>query len=214
MNCQTRTVWQILIADDHALVRDGLKMVLQQLATETPISFLEASDYRGVSEQIRLHPNLDLAIIDLQMPGAQHGDSLMAISQNHPRLPLLVVSAFSSPDVVQKVLKLPSVHAFVSKGASHACVLAAVRACLEGHKAGEITDVPANEPASAVLENSLSPRLAAVHSLLRIGKSNKQIAYELNLSEGTVKNYMSEIFRYLKVVNRTQAARIDENAPI
>ena len=205
---------QILIADDHALVRDGLKLVLQQLPVEQPLSFLEAGDYQNLREQIQTHPDLDLAIVDLQMPGAQRGDSLMAISQSFLHLPLLVVSAFSSPDVVQKVLKLPNVYAFVSKGASHSCVLSAVHACLERRKAGEVIDVLAQHPTCGQLEATLAPRLAAVHALLRIGKSNKQIAYELNLSEGTVKNYMSEIFRYLKVVNRTQAARIDENSLI
>ena len=73
-------------------------------------------------------------------------------------------------------------------------------------------------PAPALLqgpdEQALAPRLVAVHALLRVGKSNKEIAYELDLSEGTVKNYMSEIFRRLKVVNRTQAARLDENSPL
>lgn len=205
---------QILIADDHALVRDGLKLVLQHLSVEEPSSFLEACDYHGLHEQIRTHPNLDLAIVDLQMPGAQRGDALIAISKSFWNVPLLVVSAFSSPDVVQKVLKLSNVFAFVPKGASHACVLSAVQACLERRKIGEVSDVPLPKLAQGPDEQALAPRLAAVHALLRVGKSNKEIAYELDLSEGTVKNYMSEIFRQLKVVNRTQAARLDENSPI
>ena len=205
---------QILIADDHALVRDGLKLVLQQLTVDETFVFFEANDYQTLTQQIRAQPMLDFAVVDLQMPGAQRGASLDAVSRNFPRLPLLVVSAFSSPDVVQKVLLLPSVYAFVPKGASHTCLLAAVRACLERRKAGEISDVPAPELLQGPDEQALAPRLMAVHALLRIGKSNKQIAYELNLSEGTVKNYMSEIFRQLKVVNRTQAARLDENSPL
>lgn len=205
---------QILIADDHALVRDGLKLVLQQLAVNGALVFFEANDYQSLNEQIRAQPQLDFVIVDLQMPGAQRGTSLEAVSRNFPHLPLLVVSAFSSPDVVQKVLLLPSVYAFVPKGASHTCVLAAVRACLERRKAGEISDVPAPELLQGPDEQALAPRLLAVHALLRVGKSNKEIAYELDLSEGTVKNYMSEIFRRLKVVNRTQAARLDENSPL
>ena len=201
---------QILIADDHALVRDGLKLVLQQLAVDGALVFFEANDYQSLNEKIRAQPQLDFAVVDLQMPGAQRGASLEAVSRKFPHLPLLVVSAFSSPDVVQKVLLLPTVYAFVPKGASHTCVLAAVRACLERRKAGEISDVPAPERPD---EQALAPRLMAVHALLRVGKSNKEIAYELDLSEGTVKNYMSEIFRQLKVTNRTQAARLDEDAP-
>ena len=205
---------QILIADDHALVRDGLQMLLQQLAADKTFSFYEASDYQSLHEQIQSHPELDFAVIDLQMPGAQRGMSLEAVSRNFPNLPLLVVSALSSPDVVQKVLALPTVYAFVPKGASHTCVLEAVRACLERRKAGEISDLPALELLHGSNEQTLAPRLISVHALLRVGKSNKEIAYELDLSEGTVKNYMSEIFRRLKVVNRTQAARLDEHSPL
>ena len=204
----------ILIADDHALVRDGLKLVLQQLAADADLVFFEASDYPSFNEQIRAQPQLDFAIVDLQMPGALRGAGLDAVSRNFPHLPLLVVSAFSSPDVVQKVLLLPSVHAFVPKGASHVCLLAAVRACVERRKVGEVSDVQPPDLLKGPDEQALAPRLMAVHALLRVGKSNKEIAYELDLSEGTVKNYMSEIFRRLKVVNRTQAARLDENSPL
>lgn len=205
---------QILIADDHTLVRDGLKLVLQQLAMGDLLTLLEAHDYHSLNEAIRTHPTIDFAVIDLQMPGAQRGSSLEGISRSFPDLPLLVVSAFSSPDVVQKVLMLPTVYAFVPKGAGHSCVLAAGRACLERRKVGHISDVAAPNPLQGVNEHALAPRLVAVHALLRFGKSNKEIAYELDLSEGTVKNYMSEIFRHLKVVNRTQAARLDENSPL
>ena len=205
---------KILIADDHALVRDGLRLVLQQLAADEPCVFVEALDYQSLNQQLRAHPTLDLAVVDLQMPGAQRGTSLEGISRSFPDLPLLVVSAFSSPDVVQKVLLLPSVYAFVPKGAGHGCLLAAAQACLQRRKAGEISDVPAPNPPLGANELALAPRLAAVHALLRVGKSNKEIAYELDLSEGTIKNYMSEIFRHLKVVNRTQAARLNENSPI
>jgi DNA-binding NarL/FixJ family response regulator len=205
---------QILVADDHALVRDGLKLVILQLESRTPIRFLEAQNYRELEEAIRRNPVLELAMVDLQMPGSLRGASLERISHEFPLLPLVVVSAFSSPDVVGKVLKLPSVHAFVPKGASHSCVLEAVRACVERRKVGEVSDMPAAPQLPQQDDQALAPRLLAVHALLRVGKSNKEIAHELSLSEGTVKNYMSEIFRRLKVVNRTQAARLDEDSPL
>lgn len=205
---------QILIADDHPLVRGGLKLAILQLKSATPIAFVETGDFAELREAIRRHPGLELAVVDLQMPFGQRGESLERISHDYPSLPLVVVSAFSSADVVTRVLQLPSVHAFVPKGAGYACVLEAVRACLERRKVGEVSDrpfLPRYEPPD---DHTLAPRLQAVHALLRAGKSNKQIAYELRLSEGTVKNYMSEIFRRLKVANRTQAARLDENAPL
>ena len=205
---------QILIADDHALVRDGLKLVLLQLEAGAPVRFLEAGDFDSLRETLRRQPSVDLALVDLQMPGGQRGASLERISHEHPGLPLVIVSAFSSPDVVGKALALPGVFAFVPKGASHRCLLEAARAALARRKVGTVSDMPAPILPTQQDDAALAPRLQAVHALLRAGKSNKQIAHELSLSEGTVKNYMSEIFRRLKVVNRTQAARLDEERPL
>jgi DNA-binding NarL/FixJ family response regulator len=199
---------KILIADDHQLVREGLKLLIHQFG-DAP-EFLEAHDYVSLREQLRSHPEVDLVVVDLHMPGADHGLGLEAIAQAHPTTPLVVVSAFSSPDVVRKALAIATVYAFVPKNGSPACMHTAMQAALLHNKLGEVSDayaVPVQSP------DAMAPRFEAVRTLLREGKSNKAIAHELGLSEGTVKNYMSEIFKTLKVTNRTQAARFDEQAP-
>jgi DNA-binding NarL/FixJ family response regulator len=201
---------QILIADDHQLVREGLKLLIDKFG-DAP-EFLEAHDYASLRAQLGAHPEVDLMVVDLHMPGADHGAGLEAISTDHPNTPLVVVSAFSSPDVVRKVLALPTVYAFVPKNGSSECMQRGMMAALQRRKIGEVSDASDNILPLAV--DGLAPRLGAVRALLRAGKSNKAIAHELDLSEGTVKNYMSEIFKSLKVTNRTQAARFDEQPPI
>jgi DNA-binding NarL/FixJ family response regulator len=196
---------KILIADDHQLVREGLKLLIGQF--DSALSFVEAKDYASLRAQLLAHPLLAAAVVDLHMPGSEQGDGLQAIAKAHPQLPLVIVSAYSSPDVVRKALALPSVYAFVPKNGSAACMHTALKAALARDKIGEVSDAA---PEAARSPDLLAPRLAAVRALLREGKSNKVIAHELGLSEGTVKNYMSEIFKSLKVNNRTQAARFDE----
>lgn len=200
---------KILIADDHQLVREGLKLLIHQFG-DAPV-FFEAQDYASLRAQLMANPDLGLGVVDLHMPGAEHGAVLEALSAAHPHVPLVVVSAFSSPDVVRKALALPSVYAFVPKNGSSACMFLAIQAAMARNKIGEVTDA-ITAPVQA--QDGLPPRLEAVRSLLRKGKSNKVIAHELGLSEGTVKNYMSEIFKALKVTNRTQAASFDEQSPV
>ncbi len=207
---------QILIADDHQLVREGLKLLIGQFGGAP--QFYEAQDYLGLCEQLRLHSSVDLAVVDLQMPGADHGMGLARVVSQYPRVPVVVVSAFSSPDIIRKALAWPSVYAFVPKNGSPECMRRAMLAALVHDKIGEVTEPDKGlgdgfaNPSTAL--EVLAPRLEAVRTLLRQGKSNKVIALELGLSEGTVKNYMSEIFKSLKVRNRTQAARVDDQTPL
>ncbi len=202
------TIMKILIADDHRLVREGLKLLIHQFG-HAP-EFFEAQDYAGLCAQLNVHSDVDLVVVDLQMPGADHGAGLEAVSAAHPCVPMIVVSAFSSPDIVRKALALPSVYAFVPKNGSPSCMHFAIQAALTRNKVGEVNDATA-APGNA--QDTLAPRFESVRVLLREGKSNKVIAHELGLSEGTVKNYMTEIFKTLKVTNRTQAARFDEQSP-
>jgi DNA-binding NarL/FixJ family response regulator len=196
---------KILIADDHQLVREGLKLLISQFYPE--LTFAEAYDYASLREQMRLHNDLQAAVIDLHMPGADQDYGLSSIANAHPSIPLVAVSAYSSSDVVRNALALPTVYAFVPKNGSTLCMQVALQAALKRDKIGEVTDASAKHKTQS--PDLLAPRLALVRSLLRQGMSNKAIAHELGLSEGTVKNYMSEIFKSLKVTNRTQAARID-----
>lgn len=193
----------ILIADDHDLVRDGVKLMVAAMWPGARL--LEAADAGALRQQARHLAGPALALVDLNMPGMDKGAGLALLARECPQLRMVVVSALTSPDVIRRALDLPSVYAFVPKSAGVLRMQQAIDAALEGRR------LPYQPPAAAVPlpEAGLTPRMEEVRALLRQGLSNKQIARQLDLSEGTVKNYLSEIFRVLKVSNRTQAAQYD-----
>lgn len=191
----------VLIADDHVLVRDGIRLLVSSILG--PVRFLEAGDGPALLRLARLHPETNLALVDLNMPGMEKGLRLTDLGRQRPGLPVVVVSALTSPDVVRRTLAIPNVYAFVPKSATSDRMRAAIEAARFGLK---LPYAPVVEQALAP-EVTLTPRLEEVRALLRQGLSNKLIASTLGISEGTVKNHMTEIFRALNVSNRTQAAR-------
>lgn len=193
----------LVIADDHPLVRDGLKLLIEAMLPKARI--LEAGDAEALWRLARGAPTPDLALVDLNMPGMERGARLAALTRDCPRLPLVVVSALTSPDVQRRALDLPTVHAFVPKSGDGQQMRSAIAAALSGCRLAPLVTQPADLPP----HEALTPRMQEIRALLRQGLSNKHIARQLNISEGTVKNYMTEIFRLLNVSNRTQAAQYD-----
>ena len=192
----------IVIADDHALVRDGFKLMV---ATLWPgVRILEAADAATLRELARRLPQPALALVDLNMPGMDKGTGLALLARECPLLRVVVVSALTSPDVIRRALDLPNVYAFVPKSAGGQRMQQAIEAAHAGRRLPHVP--PSGAPP---VDDRLTPRMEEVLQLVRQGLSNKQIARQLNLSEGTVKNYLTEIFRLLQVTNRTQAARSD-----
>jgi DNA-binding NarL/FixJ family response regulator len=197
----------VLIADDHALVRDGMRGLVAGLLGEG-VHCLEVGDGDALLRAARAHPTARLALVDLNMPGMERGLRLAELAHRHPGLPLVVISALTSPDVVRRTLEMPSVHAFVPKSAPSGQIGAAIEAALQGRRLPFAHRAPeARRP-----EVVLTPRMEEVRQLLRQGMSNKLIARTLGISEGTVKNHMSEIFKALQVSNRTQAAQLDADS--
>ena len=193
----------VLVADDHILVRDGFKLLVSGILKSATI--VEAGDGDSLVRAIRVHSPLSLALVDLNMPGMERGARLVDIARANPLLPLVVISALTSPDIVRRTLAIDTVFAFVPKSATSNHIRLAMDAALHGKKLPFVTAVAK----TASNEFTLTPRLEEVRQLLRQGMSNKMIAGTLGITEGTVKNHMSEIFRALKVSNRTQAAQMD-----
>jgi DNA-binding NarL/FixJ family response regulator len=196
----------VLIADDHALVRHGLKLMVNSVLGN--VRFLDADDARSLIYMAGAAPSPQLALIDLNMPGMDKGSRLADLARLHPVLPIVVISALTSPDVVRRSLDIATVFAFVPKSASSALLSEALHCALNGTKLPFAQTIQ-DDAAPAI---RLSPRLEEVRSLLHQGMTNKLIAIELGITEGTVKNHMSEIFRALKVSNRTQAAQFDPDS--
>lgn len=193
----------ILVADDHAVIREGIKQMITSLLGS--LTFLEACDAAGVFRALGMHRAVRLAVLDLRMPGMDDGARLFELARTHPHVPVLVITALTSPDIVERTMRIPNVHAVVTKSASLEKTRRALEVVLSGHKLLDTTALR-EWPRTA---SELTPRQMEIRSLLRQGMSNKVIASTLGISEGTVKNHVTDILRALNARNRTQAAGHD-----
>lgn len=213
---------RILIADDHRLIVEGVKLKLAELGPDT--EFAEAMDVHELRHAIRSDEasNLDLALVDLAMPGGHGTDHLAEIIETLPRLPVIVLSGSEEPTLMKKLLGM-GVHGFIPKAYSPEVMLSAVRLVLSGgtyvppmmlEENHVATQAPSGfGGASAETSPSLEERLRKllterqidVLRLLSQGKPNKLIARDLGISEGTVKIHLAAIFRALNVRNRVEA---------
>jgi len=195
----------VLVADDHALVREGLKAVIVDLLGN--VRFCEAGDGDSLAQVARRAGSIHLAVIGLGMPGMHAGLRLTEVVRQHPATPIVVVSASTSPDVVRRTLNLSSVFAFVAKGAPIDQLRSALEAAMQSRKLA-FTQPSPDRPSRGA---ALTPRQEEVRALLRQGMSNKLIASTLGIREGTVKNHITEILRALSASNRTQAAHLSSD---
>ncbi len=193
----------VIVADDHALVRDGIRLLVGHIMQGADI--VDAHDGDSLLRAAAQHDGATLALVDLNMPGMEKGFRLAELARLRPQLPLVVISALTSPEVVRRTIAIPTVHAFIPKSAPQAHTCAAIEAALRGIKLPYVQSLfSPGRP-----DVTLTPRMEEIRRLVQQGMSNKQIANTLGISEGTVKNYMSEIFKALQVSNRTQAAQLD-----
>ena len=194
----------VLVADARVLVRNGIKALVVSLLGE--VCFVEVSDGDSLVRTAQ-HAAVRLAIIDPDMPRMEGGRRLHEFSQCHPQIPLVVVSTISSPDILRRMASIPTLCAFVSVSASVDTFRLALEAAMQGQRLSLGQVDPRTPP-----EATLTPRQQEVRSLLRAGMSNKSIAGALGISESTVKNHITEIFKTLKATNRIQAAQLDVGA--
>lgn len=190
-----------LVADEHALIRGGLKFILSE--TLRGLSFIEVVDGPELVAAARGPSSLALAVIDMNLPRLQGGAALLEFARLRPTLPLIVVAGANALDTARRAMTLPTVHAVVSKNADLHEMRLAIGAAMRGKRVA--APMPSAEPRKLA---GLTPRQAEVHRLLRQGLSNRSIGALLGISEGTVKNHVYEIFRVLKATNRTQAAQL------
>lgn len=201
---------KVLLADDHALFREGVRLVLESLVPN-PMEVIEASDFVQALAAIRGGAEFDIGLVDLSMPGMDGFDGIAAIRRAAPNLYLVVVSASEDPRDVRRALD-SGAHGYIAKSSSSAAMMEGIRSVLEGETfispAIALPDSDASPPAgdAEAFKAMLTPRQRDVLAMLRQGKSNKEIARDLNLAEITVKLHVTAILRSLGVDNRTQAA--------
>jgi len=199
-----------LLADDHPLMREGVRQVLSQL--EPPVEIIDAHDYPSLFAQAGLHADLDLALVDLNMPGFVGIQGITQFRHRFPDIPLVVLSASESQHDIRSALEAGAL-GYIPKAASTAVMLAALRQvlagdiyvppCLGSGDAGLHTVAPADF--AALQHSGLTARQLEVARLLAQGCANKAIGGMLAMSESTVKVHMAAIFKAFGVTNRTEA---------
>lgn len=198
---------KILLADDHPLFRDGVRPVLHKL--DYHVEVLEARDFPGAFEIARRVPDLELAILDLYMPGLAGVEGVRKFRDQFPAIPVVVVSGVGESDDIQRLLA-HGVLGYLHKSSPSDLILGALRLVLAGgvYVPSTLLHPPQDTPSqgNALLrEAGLTDRQIEVLAELATGRSNRQIAETLNVTEGTVKIHLASIFKTLGVNSRTEA---------
>lgn len=194
---------KLLIADDHPLFRVAISHALQAiLAGHAPI---EASSLRTLEEAVRAHADLDLVLLDLHMPGARGFSSLVFLRGERPDVPVVVISSNDHPRTIRRAQQFGAA-GFIPKATPVARMLEAVQTVLDGGVwFPPLAEKSEEDERLAARLAQLTPQQVRVLMCLADGLLNKQIAYELGVSEATVKAHVSAILQKLGVESRTQA---------
>jgi DNA-binding NarL/FixJ family response regulator len=200
-------VAKFLIADDHPLYREALISALQPLFENVDI--IQSDGLDSTLEALQQHSDFDLVLLDLNMPGCDSFYGLIRVSQDFPKVAVAVVSASDSVEVVCKVMNLGA-KGFIPKSTPTIVIAEALKQIMNGKNwfpEDMQTDIEDYVPAIdiAKLVGELTPKQFRVLRLLQNGLLNKQIAFDLSITEATVKAHISAIFRKFNVNTRTQA---------
>jgi len=201
------TPYRLVIADDHPLFRGALREAVTGLFEQVEIG--EAGSFDDVAKLLERGGEVDLILLDLTMPGVRGFSGLIYLRAQYPSVPIVVVSANDDPAVIRRCVDLGT-SGFIPKTLGIEEMRTAIMRVLEG---GVWTPPDANLDGGADAETadlmarlaSLTPQQVRVLMMLSEGLLNKQIAYELDVSEATVKAHVSAILQKLGVESRTQA---------
>jgi DNA-binding NarL/FixJ family response regulator len=197
----------LLIADDHPLFRGALREAVNGLFEHADIG--EAGTFEEVTELLERGGEVDLILLDLHMPGVRGFSGLMYLRAQYPGLPIVVVSANDEPAVIRRCMEFGA-SGFIPKTLG----IEALRQAIAGVLKGEVWTPPdvdltrdQDSEGAAMIARlaTLTPQQVRVLMMLSGGLLNKQIAYELGVSEATVKAHVSAILQKLGVESRTQA---------
>jgi len=199
---------RFLIADDHAIVIQGIKHLL---VTEYPTAFIEeVSDAEGLVKKI-IQGKWDLVISDLNMPGRTGLDALKQIRETHPKLPVLIMSMYNEKQFGVRAIKAGA-SGYLGKDHLHEELIKAIKTVLIGRK--YITPAIAEQMADALnddkqmdLHEQLSDREFDVFKMLSEGKSTSDIARQLMLSPTTISTFRSRIMEKMKMKSNAELTR-------
>jgi len=190
----------ILIADDHPLFRQALAMAAGNVAKDARL--VEGATLASALLEAQAADDLALILLDLKMPGADGFSGVALLHAEKPEVPILVVSSEAAAGTAQNALRFGAV-GFIGKDSDLSVIEAAIADALSGKRLAAPVD-PLLDPVAAQIA-SLTPTQLKVMLGVMQGRLNKQIAFDLGLSEATIKAHMTSILKKLDVQNRTQA---------
>jgi len=201
---------EILIADDHPLFREALARAVLRSVSDATVH--EASDVASLMRTLETHPRSDLLLLDLNMPGAHGFSALVNIRSAYPTIPVVMVSANDDGATVNRALELGAT-GFIPKSVDSETLASAIAKVLDGDSwtppgTSHATTSSEEDRDAARRLASLTPQQFRVLGMVCSGLLNKQIAYELDVSEATIKAHMTAILRKLDVYTRTQAVML------
>jgi DNA-binding NarL/FixJ family response regulator len=197
----------IVIADDHPLVRDAVKQAIAKDLSDAVIR--EAASLGDVEQSIADSGSPDLVLLDLHMPGMQGFTGLVYLRSRFPDVPVAMISASTEPRIMRRAIDYGAC-GFIPKSAPMEDIRTAVREILAGNdwlpaEAGGVPDTADEDAQLSSRLAALTPQQLRVLGMLSEGMLNKQIAFDLEISEATVKSHVSAILQKLDVNSRTQA---------
>ncbi|CAM3851116.1 response regulator [Vibrio aquimaris] len=197
------STYTIIIADDHPLFRNALFQSVHMAISGA--NLIEADSLNGLLTVLSKEQEPDLLLLDLKMPGTNGLSGLIQLRAEYPDLPIVVISASEEPSVVTQV-RSHGAFGFIPKSSDMRELIKALTQVLNGEPffPEYATTHQINDELTEKIA-ALTPQQYRVLTMLSDGLLNKQIAYELNVSEATIKAHMTAIFRKLNVKNRTQA---------
>ncbi len=201
--------YDILIADDHPLFRNALRHALV-LGLGSDTKLVEVDTISNLEKSLTDKADWDLVLLDLNMPGAYGFSGLVLLRGQYPKIPVVIISAQEEPSIVNRSREFGAV-GFIPKSSPLETIQKAIEQVLEGDSWWPFPENTEDDMSEEVKETSaklasLTPQQFRVLTMVCDGLLNKQIAYDLDVSEATVKAHITAIFRKLGVRTRTQAA--------
>lgn len=189
----------ILIADDHYLYLQGLRLLLD--GRNKGLRYHEAKDLASVLEQLDRH-SIDLLLLDLRMPDMEGFDGVYQIRELYPDLPIVIVTSSESRTDIQAAINI-GIQGYILKSLDHEAMAHALNEVVTGNPF--FPDL--SQPLSGPLENLTKRQMEILH-LINDGMGNREIGKRLGITEGTVGQHVHSLLSALRVKNRSEAARI------
>jgi len=199
---------KVIVADDHPLFREAMKQVLPQLIDDCLV--IEAESFYELENELKANSDTDLVLMDLHMPGNKGFVGLNLIKSEYPAVAVVMVSATETAQIVHRAFSFGA-SGYIPKSSSFDVIKEAISKVMLGETwmpddlARDVQIAQSEQDGFADKITSLTPQQFKVLTMIADGQLNKQIAYDLNIQETTVKHHVSSILRKLNVINRTQA---------